>query len=568
MKRTFRFLKLEVYRRTFLLYIAIVLIFMFLAVFISYRSMKGNAQQAFLQEADAAFFQSEKHLEDISDSIDSFFTRLYASPIRLNDFFNFFGATPSEYQHRRLGSNDILDETYLESCDSLILTSRYTIRHIVYYTTANLVDMEYNESGYSRYYTITPEEAAAICATGAVHTTDIHWNSSYVGKVSFVLDINQIAVDDFCRQENKGVYLCPHGSSSALGASPLHASDYDRIIASGNVSGTLFTAGQMLYYRVHSSDQFSYTAVYTAPVTMYQVNFIESLILLSVALVIVFSLITALLIHQFSQDAAYIQTILQSMTDAHDDVFIPVDTAGRKDEFGAIASHLNSLYDHLNTLIQQKYKLTISQQQTQMDMLSTQLSPHFLYNTLERIRMRAVLDGAGDVAEATAALGLMYRNIVKTEPVITIGQEMEVTQQYLDLMTFLYGDSFLYHFDVTPELYNLATPKIWMQPIMENFFKHNFQNDDQLKVIVLTGRKRKGCVEFRFFDNLGSIEEERLVQLNQDIAKEPSEHRGIGLQNVYHRLQLYYGCRVKVTMENNSPSGVCLQITIKDKEAT
>lgn len=566
MKKAFRFLKLEIYRRTFLLYIAIILIFMPLVLTVSYRTMKENAENAFLQEADDAFSQSEQRLEEVSDNIDTFFTRLYASSTRLTDFFNFFGSTPSQYQQLRLSSDEILDETYLENCDSLILTSRYAIRHIVYYSATNLVDMEYNESGYSRYQIITPEEAADICTTGAVHTTDIHRDSAYAGKVSFVLDIDQIATEAFCRDGERGVYLCPHGSTSALGNSPLRTSDFDRIIASGNTSGTQYIDGRTLYYRVHSSDQFSYTAVYTAPVATYQSNFIENLILLSLGLLIVFSMITALLIRQFSQDAAYIRTILQSMTDAHNDIFSPVDTAGRKDEFGAIANHLNSLYDHLNTLIQQKYKLTISQQKAQMDMLSTQLSPHFLYNTLERIRLRAVLDGANDVAEATAALGLMYRSIVKTEPVITIGQELEVTRQYLDLMTFLYGDSFLYHFDIAPELTELATPKIWMQPLAENFFKHNFQNDDQLKVIVLTGQKKKGCVEFCFFDNLGSIDAARLSQLNDEIAREPAESSGIGLQNVYHRLRLYYGSRVKMTVSNNTPSGICFQITIKDKE--
>ena len=88
----------------------------------------------------------------------------------------------------------------------------------------------------------------------------------------------------------------------------------------------------------------------------------------------------------------------------------------------------------------------------------------------ENARLRALLEGSPTVAEATADLGLLYRNICQNRAHLTLKKELEITRQYLDLMCFLYDDQFLYHCDIPEDMYAISTPKIWMQPIVENFF--------------------------------------------------------------------------------------------------
>ena len=170
------------------------------------------------------------------------------------------------------------------------------------------------------------------------------------------------------------------------------------------------------------------------------------------------------------------------------------------------------------------------------------------------------------MAEATAALGLLYRNIVKNDPIIPLSRELEITEQYLDLMCFLYDEQLLYHLDVPEEMGSILTPKIWMQPIVENFFKHNFQNDGQLKVVVISAQRRPDGYLLRFFDNLGSISREQLALLNRQFTPESdASPDGIGLRNVYERLRLYYGSRVEMSIGNQQPAGVCIQVLLKDE---
>lgn len=576
MSKLSNFLHLKIYRQTFLLYLVIVLTFVTIMIFVFYSNMQSSTMEPYVREAEAAFSQVERQLDSITDSIDHFFTHLYATASLRDDFFHFFGATPEEYAQSRLNTSYPLYETYLTSCNSLISESEYCIRHIIYYSTSNIVDMEYSTSGYSRYRIIDLETAEALCQTGYLYTKDIHQGSSYVGKASFVMDLTKPVAQAFCTQPEAAAFLLVNSTCLPLGNPDYHTVPWQALLSTGVKQGRTSAPGagpSSLLYTVQISERYSYSVISIAPAKAYTTDRLYELILWTVGLILVFVLITLLYARQFSHDSLFIQSILHSLVEAQSGNFTPLDIGHHQDEFAAIATHLNSLYQYLDTLIQQKYKLTIRQQRTEMQMLSAQLNPHFLYNTLERIRLRALLEGSPTVAEATADLGLLYRNIVKTEPIITLKKELEITRQYLDLMCFLYDDQFLYHCDIPEDMYAISTPKIWMQPIVENFFKHNFQNDSQLKVVVISGSRQSDGILFQFFDNIGHIREEQIALLNQQFTPEKSKESadtapGIGLQNVYDRLYLYYGNRVEMRIQNHAPAGVCIQILLKNEVTT
>ena len=576
MSKLSNFLHLKIYRKTFLLYLIIVLCFVTIMVFVFYSSMQSSSMESYTREADVAFSQVERQLDSVTDSIDHFFTHLYATASLRDDFFHFFGATPAEYAQRRLNTAYPLYETYLTSCNNLISESGYCIRHIIYYSTSNIIDMEYSASGYSRYQIIDLDTAEALCQTGYLYSKDIHQGSAYVGKVTFVVDITAAVTQAFCAQPEAAAFLLVNNTCTPLGNPDYHTVAWQELLSSGARQGRIpspLSRFSNLLYTVQTSERFSCSVISVVPAKTYTAERLQELVLFTVGLVLVFVLITLLYMRQFSHDSHFIQSILHSLVGAQSSNFTPVDIGRRQDEFAAIATHLNSLYQYLDTLIQQEYMLTIRQQRTEMQMLSAQLNPHFLYNTLERIRLRALLEGSPTVAEATADLGLLYRNIVKTDPIITLEKELEITQQYLDLMCFLYDDQFLYHCDIPEEMYAISTPKIWMQPIVENFFKHNFQNDSQLKVVVISGKCRSDGMLFQFFDNIGHIGEGQIALLNQQFTPEASKQTadtasGIGLQNVYDRLYLYYGNRVEMRIKNHTPAGVCIEILLKNEVTT
>ncbi len=560
MSKYTNFLHTEAYRRTFLTYQTIALLLVVTILGFVYRDMFNTAQENFVSESTKVYEDVDRRVGHVVDSIDQFYTQLYATPGLAEDFFRFFGATAEEYTARRLTQTREPPASILADFKNLVLNSDNTIRHIICYATENVVDLEFNNQGDIRHRIITTEEAEEICRSGCFYQMDIHRNPTYLGKISIVLDVTGFADKSMAEIPGRGIcFVMPHRVvsrgqvqiSQTQAAALMEQSGFTRRV--GTVDGTCYCAA-------YTSQYLPFTVLYLVQSQVLLQSLFWNFVLLTFCFLLAFGAINVVLIRRFSQDTEYIDAILHSMGEAEKENFAPVSIAGHNPEYDAIVRGLNDLYAHLDNQIQQKYKLTISQQKTQMDMLSAQLNPHFLYNTLERIRMRALIDNAPDVAEATAGLGLLYRNIVKTEPVIPMKQELEITKQYLDLMTFLYGDQFMYYFDVDPVVEEMMTPKIWMQPIVENFFKYNFQQDDQIKVIVIEIKAIPDGYECRFFDNMGSMEPERMQQINQTLGTDNSKLQGIGLNNVLYRLRLFYGGNVRMTMEKNEPQGICIHI--------
>lgn len=566
------FLQLKIYRRTFLIYLFIVIVLFFFIISNRYSNARIAGQQFFSEQMDRAFFQVEEELDSVVSTIDNFLIRLNSSPVLKKDFFLFFGASPAEYTASRLRSGDMSYESYLGSCDHLLTDSNYLIRYILYYCEDNVICMEYSQEGYSRYKTIEPEEGEALCRTGYAYTRDIYLDSVYRGKISFIIDVAVPIEKAFCREGEIAVWMEIQGEGKFLGDTPDSDVSFEKIGESGRHLGLMSLTDRKMgqyFYSIHASEHYSCLVVAAGKAGVYMQDQIKELWVLAFGLLLAFVLITILYTRQFSKDGRFLQDILYSMEHAREGTFQRVEVGKRSDEYAAIARRLNGLYEYLETLTQQKYELTISQQRTQMQMLSSQLNPHFLYNTLERIRLRALKAQNPEIARATANLGLLYRNIVKTEPVIPLEKEIDITKQYLDLMCFLHDGEFLYHCDMKEEVFDILTPKIWMQPIMENFFKHNFGEDERIKIIVFTGEKCGEGIKLTFFDNIGYIPEEQLAYLNgcftPEEGKRDEESRGgIGLQNVYHRLWLYYGDKVTMTIRNNAPSGVCIEVLLRD----
>ena len=563
MKKSINFLHTEAYRRTFLSYLCIALLFSAMILGFMFRDIYKTARENFISEAAKAADDIDRKAGELVSAVNQFSARLYSDPAASEDFFRFFGASAEEYTKRRLDLATVPEFSILGEFKSLVVRSDYSIRHILFYARENIVDLEFNDRGDSRHRIISVSEAERICRSGSVYQKDIHRDSVYIGKVAVVVDVTRFLDERLLSLEDRGFCIVLPERIIPEGSMKLTIPQMRNVLESGSFPLRYEDEELSLYCDAHASQFLPFNFIYMVNRSALFSDLFRHFFLLTMAFIAAFGAISLILIKRFSGDSQYITAILDSMARAEQEDFEPLPIPHSIPEYDAIIHGLNDLYAHLESSIHQEYKLTISQQKAEMEMLATQLSPHFLYNTLERIRMRAVLDNAMDVAEATAGLGTLYRNIVKTQPVIPLQREIEITQQYLDLMSFLYGDEFMYYVDVDPELSAMLTPKIWMQPIVENFFKHNFQQDDQIKIIVVELKKLPDGFEGRFFDNIGSMDAAQLEKINGELHREETEGQGIGLRNVLHRLRLYYGPELDITMENNDPAGICIHITFK-----
>ena len=237
----------------------------------------------------------------------------------------------------------------------------------------------------------------------------------------------------------------------------------------------------------------------------------------------------------------------------------------RKNEYGMIAVALKDVGAKLQGHIQREYVWKLKEQETQMRALQHQINPHFLYNTLESIRSKALMWGDEETAEAITQLGTLYRMIVHCPDVISMKEEVELLEMYLRIMSLRFAGNFVY-LEVEKESEEVRTLSFWLQPLAENFFTHGFDRDSEFNLLILEIKPEGGGVRVLMADNGLGIAPERLEATRKNMYEGSDDpDADIGLRNVYMRLKYFYGENFTMEIGNNPEGGFKISILIPGK---
>ncbi len=226
---------------------------------------------------------------------------------------------------------------------------------------------------------------------------------------------------------------------------------------------------------------------------------------------------------------------------------------GHGDELSLIAKSFNNMCSSLEDYIQKVYLSEIKQKNAELAALQSQINPHFLYNTLEVIRMRAVSTGMNDVGDMIYILSRLFHNSVNQETIVTVSDEIDQCRLYLQLFCIRYVDKFSYTINVSDDILNYSIPKFSLQPIIENYIIHGIDMDSSDNKVVVKGFKDKENIVFIIEDNGTGIDEEKLDTI-KNALEEPDKYpsSSIGLSNVNERLRLIYGHQYGLSIESKT----------------
>ncbi len=206
----------------------------------------------------------------------------------------------------------------------------------------------------------------------------------------------------------------------------------------------------------------------------------------------------------------------------------------------------------------------------QLDVLQTQINPHFLYNTLETINWMAVelTGGNNEVSRAVSNLAKFFRtNVGKGNYIISVREEVERTRYYLNILTMRYGNMFTVEWDISEEIMDYRIIKICLQPIIENAVYHGLKpkgKDGQLKI---TGYGRDDAIEFIVADNGVGMSAEKLGILNERLKE--ADYMGeshIGLYNINKRIKIIFGEEYGIRVESEMNTGTKTVVTLPKAE--
>ena len=251
-----------------------------------------------------------------------------------------------------------------------------------------------------------------------------------------------------------------------------------------------------------------------------------------------------------------------------------IDLTKKDQELLLIAETTNDMLDRLERNIHDIYQLELSQKDANMRALQAQINPHFMYNTLEFLRMYAVMENQNELADIIYEFSSLLRNNISDERETTLKQEVEFCRKYSYLCMVRYPKSIAYGFKIDPGLEEMRIPKFTLQPLVENYFAHGVDHRRTDNVISIKALKQEGYVEILVVDNGRGMSAEKLAEIQTKLAQRTFEHtvdysgkrQSIGIVNVHERFVLYFGDRYNISVESMEHQGVRYRITIQDEE--
>ena len=268
-----------------------------------------------------------------------------------------------------------------------------------------------------------------------------------------------------------------------------------------------------------------------------------------------------------------ISKLNESMQRAHDGDLSAYVIDDSNNELGQMIDNYNALLSSINYNIKEKLSLDKHRRELEMEVLMNQINPHFLYNTLETIVWKSSEAGHPDIGRIAASLGHMYRlSVAQGSVFVSIKHELEHVNTYIKIQKNRYQDKFIFETRAdNNELISYYTPKILIQPIVENSLSYGMDGLNRQLQIRISVRVLEDSIRIQITDNgngmnreeLSAVREQLRTGVRSEVKKQTAKKStGLGLHNIYERLRIYLNVDEPITILSKKNLGTSVIITI------
>ncbi|MBB3108061.1 two-component system sensor histidine kinase YesM [Paenibacillus phyllosphaerae] len=244
-----------------------------------------------------------------------------------------------------------------------------------------------------------------------------------------------------------------------------------------------------------------------------------------------------------------IQELLKHMKSVRGNNFERVPYHQERDEVGQLAVEFNRMSARIENLINdfyvselQKKELELRQRQAQLHALHSQINPHFLFNALETVRMRSLMNGESQTAKTIQNMATIFRkSIIWKRSFVTIREELELIECFLEIQKYRFDSKLEYHIEVDQSVMAIEIPKMAFLPFVENASIHGIENIPGIGYITIQIAQEQEQIIFLISDNGSGIAQEKIDELHRYIHEDDAMGDSIGMKNVMTRLKIYYG---------------------------
>lgn len=273
-------------------------------------------------------------------------------------------------------------------------------------------------------------------------------------------------------------------------------------------------------------------------------------------------LIAALLSRTISKPIAVLTKAAERVSTGDFSADTPVP---RGKDFRILTRTFNHMETEITRLIDENYKISLREKDTQIMALTMQINPHFLYNTLNTINMMAIMNDDQETSDLIVSLSeMLHYSIKNTDEKIPLSDEIQWTINYINIMSRRFAGVFETKVDIPEELMVFKVPKFFLQPIVENAILHGFEEMKRGGILSLRADRQGDTIVFAVSDNGKGIASPFAV-CNGSKYENPAgkaQEGSIGLSNVYRRLSLIYGDNYSIDLKSEPGKGTTFYLTL------
>lgn len=223
-----------------------------------------------------------------------------------------------------------------------------------------------------------------------------------------------------------------------------------------------------------------------------------------------------------------------------------------EDEIGTLCREFNHMLDNLEDLIARVIEEERLKKDAELEALQYQITPHFMYNTLNSIKYAALIKGEKELG---ALIGdfveLLQASINKKGTFISVADELHILKNYIHLQEFRYQGSFDVEYDIAKEACGCYIPRLILQPLVENAILHGIDMKGGNGRLIIRGRVEGTRLTLSVIDNGRGMTKEQIETLLCNKAKKTNGLSAIGVPNVRERLELYYEAEGGIIYESS-----------------
>ncbi|WP_333676368.1 sensor histidine kinase [Muricomes intestini] len=213
-----------------------------------------------------------------------------------------------------------------------------------------------------------------------------------------------------------------------------------------------------------------------------------------------------------------------------------------RDEMGDLAAEFNQMLNQIELLIKELIEKERLKKDAELEALQYQVTPHFMYNTLNSIKYAALIKGERELADLIESfVELLQASISKKGAFLTVSEEVHILQNYVRLQEFRSNTTIKTVYNIEPAASNCLIPRLILQPIVENAILHGIDIKKGNGLILISAVVSGERLEIEIKDNGRGMSKEQIRTLLNSKVKKTKGFTAVGIPNVRDRLELYYG---------------------------